>query len=244
MNLGIEGKRALVVGGTGNTGLAVVAALAAEGAKVAAVARQTRLAASAQAGARTFAADLLIEDEMNEAIRWAADLGAPDIIVHVIGGSAGVRDSSLPSSEWARVWRLNVGVPHDFNRAFLPGMAARGWGRVVHFSSNGVKLATGNSPYTSAKAAVEAYVRTMARQWCDRGVVISAVAPGPIFTDGPNQPFIYRQSDAWTADFFRSYVPMKRWGRGDEIGRAVAFLCSEVASYMAGAIVPVDGGMR
>lgn len=245
MDLGISDKLALVVGATGNTGLAVAKALAEEGCVVVAVARAGRLAAAEAFARRTYAADLMEQGQLDDLIASIGrELGAPEIIVHVIGGSGGIRDPLLPASEWAKVWRLNLGISHDINRAFLPAMTSRGWGRIVHFSSNGVKLAVGNSPYTSAKGAVESYVRTMAKTYAPHGVVISAVAPGPVFTDGPAQPFIYRQDEAWTKSFFDSYMPMKRWGRGEELGGAVALLCSRQASYMAGAIVEVDGGMR
>ena len=164
-----------------------------------------------------------------------------DIIVHVVGGSIGIRDPLSPADDMIKVWMANLGAGHEINRVFLPGMVERGWGRIVHFSSNGVKLATGNVPYISAKGAVEAYVRNMSRIYAERGVVISCVAPGPIETPGI---FMYDQSREWTRAFFDKYVPMKRWGKSEEVAGAVALLCSQHASYMAGAIVPVDGGMR
>lgn len=247
MDLGMSGKRALVVGGTGNTGLAVVKALAAEGCTVAAVARSgPRLNEAGHVlGVKAYAADLMVPEELDDVVgRIGRELGAPDIIVHVIGGSMGIRDHNAPSIEWAKVWRLNLGISHDINMAFIGAMLAKGWGRIVHFSTNGVKLAVGNPPYTSSKAAVEGYVRTMAPKYSAQGVLINAVAPGPIFTEGPNQPFIYRQDETWTQAFFKNYMPIGRWGRGPELAAVVAFLCSEHAGYMAGAVVAVDGGMR
>lgn len=186
--------------------------------------------------------DITDEGQLDGLIGRILDLhGAPDIIVHVAGGSLGIRDPLLPASEYLKVWRLNLGAAHDINRAFIPSMVNKGWGRIVHFSSNGVKLATGNPPYTSSKGAVEAYVRTMSRIYSKHNVIISAVSPGPIDTPGL---FLYSQSEEWTKAFHEKYVPMGRWGRADEVAGAVALLCSQKASYMAGSIVDVDGGMR
>jgi NAD(P)-dependent dehydrogenase (short-subunit alcohol dehydrogenase family) len=120
-------------------------------------------------------------------------------------------------------------------------MVSRGWGRIVHFSSNGVKLGTGRAPYIAAKHAVEGYVQIMAREFGKQGVIFSVVRPGPIYTPGL---FIYEQDEAWTKAFMEKYVPMGRWGKDDEVAAAVALLCSDRAGYMAGAVVDVDGGMR
>ena len=244
--MSLAGKVALVVGATGNTGRAVALDLAGQGAKLAVVARgQERLndvGNISPTDCFCCPADLMIAGEPERVVKDVAGVvGMPDIVVHVLGGSAGIREPLAPSAEWARVWHLNLGIAHEINRAVLPAMVERGWGRIVHFSSNGVKLAIGNAPYTAAKAAVEGYVRTMSKEFSARGVVITAVSPGPIFTEGR---FLYSQGEEWTKDFKEHYLPMKRWGTGSELARVVGFLCSEGASYMAGAVVDVDGGMR
>lgn len=234
MDLGIEGKTALVVGCSKGMGAAVAQALGDAGALVFGVARTGELC--------YHQADISHPENVHRLARQVLDAeGSPDIVVHVVGGSAGIRDHNLPASEWQKVWYLNLGAAIDLNRVFLPLMAAKGWGRVVHFSSNGVKLSTGRAPYTSAKAAVESYVKVMAREYSKQGVVISAVSPGPIETRGL---FLYEQSEEWTKAFWDKYVPAGRWGNPEEVAGAVALLCSQHASYMAGAIVDVDGGMR
>lgn len=232
MDLGIEGKLALVVGASRGMGKAVAGELEAAGCRV--------LRASRSAG--DYLVDLTDGQQVAELVDKIRDReGVPDIVVHVAGGSMGIRDEMLPWSEWAKVAQLNLGAAHDINRAFLPTMAERGWGRIVHFSSNGVKLGTGRAPYISAKHAVEGYVQIMSRLYAHRGVVITAVSPGPIYTPGL---FIYSQNEEWTKAFMEKYVPMGRWGRDEEVAGAVAFLCSERASYMAGSIVDISGGMR
>lgn len=231
MDLGISGKRALVVGASRGMGAAVAWALREAGCETFSVSRSGIAAIDIRA-------DVTDRDQRAWLVSFVE---RADIIVHVTGGSIGIRDPLSSTEDMMKVWMANLGYAHEINRAFLPGMAERGWGRIVHFSSNGVKLATGNVPYISAKGAVEAYVRNMSRVYADKGVVISCVAPGPIETRGI---FMYDQNEEWTKEFFDKYVPMKRWGQAEEVAGAVALLCSQHASYMAGAIVPVDGGMR
>jgi NAD(P)-dependent dehydrogenase (short-subunit alcohol dehydrogenase family) len=232
MDLGIKGKVALVVGCSRGMGYAVAKELTEAGCKVVGVSRN--------AGDYRF--DITDQPRLNDFIdAMHREHGAPDIIVHVTGGSAGLRDHMQPWSAWEKVLQLNLGAAHEINRAFLPIMVSRGWGRIVHFSSNGVKLGTGRAPYIAAKHAVEGYVQIMAREFGKQGVIFSVVRPGPIFTPGI---FIYEQDEAWTKAFMEKYVPMGRWGKDEEVAAAVAFMCSARASYMPGAIVDVCGGMR
>lgn len=236
MDLGIEEKLALVVGASRGMGKAVATELEQAGCKV------IRVARSIEPGPDSCRVDITDQVRLEAFIdAMHREHGVPDIIVHVTGGSMGIRDEMLPWSEWAKVAQLNLGAAHDINRSFLPLMAARRWGRIVHFSSNGVKLGTGRAPYIAAKHAVEGYVQIMSRVYSSKGVIISAVSPGPIYTPGL---FIYSQGEEWTKDFMEKYVPIGRWGRDEEVAAAVALLCSQRASYMAGAVVPVDGGMR
>jgi NAD(P)-dependent dehydrogenase (short-subunit alcohol dehydrogenase family) len=232
MDLGIKGKVALVVGCSRGMGFAVANELTDAGCKVVGVSRN--------AGDYRF--DITDQPRLNDFIdSMHREHGAPDIIVHVTGGSAGLRDHMQPWSAWEKVLQLNLGAAHEINRAFLPIMVSRGWGRIVHFSSNGVKLGTGRAPYIAAKHAVEGYVQIMAREFGKQGVIFSVVRPGPIFTPGL---FIYEQDEAWTKAFMEKYVPMGRWGKDEEVAAAVAMLCSDRSGYMAGAVVDVDGGMR
>ena len=243
MNLGIEGKTALIVGGTGETGQEVTVALSREGCKIITVSRGARLEETQKAlgNGEHHVADLMDPAALKGFIESVGT--PPDIIVHVIGGSLGLRDAMLPSEDYAQVMRLNLGIPHEINRAFIPHMAHphRRWGRIVHFSSNGVKLATGTVPYVAAKGAVEGYVRNFSKELGPKGIVMSAVSPGPIYTAGRG---MYNLGGEALSTFWKHYVPTSRWGRAEELAAVVAFLCSDKASYMHGAIVDVDGGMR
>lgn len=238
------GKVALVIGGSKNSGRAVVERLVHEGAFVHAVARDSlalmEIGLDDDQVGKSYALDMMPEGAIENLVAMLGD-SVPDIIVHVIGGTLNVRDPLAPGEDWNRVMRLNLGIAVGLNRIYLPKMIARGWGRIVHFSSNAVTLHTGAPAYTTAKHALEGYVRRMGRMHADTGVIISAVRCGPIYTPGQ---FMYSQDEKWTRDFWEKYVPAKRWGTPEELARVVAFLCSEGSSFMPGAIVDCDGGMR
>lgn len=231
MNLGIEGKLALVVGATGDTGLPIAQALAAEGCKVVGLAR---------GGDVTYRVDLMDSADVDAMVQTVrVNYGHPDIIVHVAGGSADIKDAMSKSSDWSKVWQLNIGAAIDINRVFLPAMMANGFGRIVHLSSNAVKLAIGHAPYQSAKAALEGYVRAMGKHVAASGVTVNAVSPGAIYTEGK---YLYSQDEEWNRSFWECYLPAKRWGVGSDVAAAVLYLCG--AGYVTGSVLDVDGGMR
>ena len=240
MDLGIEGRVALVVGGSKGVGRAVVDLLKSEGAVVLAVARSEDLLRQCPAD-DCMAVDLMMPGAVDNVIDWAACFD-PSIIFHCMGGSLdGARDVQSPAEDYARVWRLNVGIGIDINNALLQPMVRRGWGRIVHTLSDAVKNSIGNPPYTSAKFALQGYVKTASKAFAKDGVILSAVSPGPIFTPGR---FIYSQSPEWTAAYMEKYLPQGRFGTDQEVAGVVAFLCSNHASFMPGAIVDVQGGAR
>src|SRR3990167_3668385 len=119
MNLGIENRLALVVGATRGIGKEIADELWSEGAKVIGIGRTIE---QNNAGRRiNLRIDLMPEGEPERIAEYiSASHGTPDIIIHVIGGSQGITDMLAPSSDWAKVWRLNLGIAHDLNRAFLP----------------------------------------------------------------------------------------------------------------------------
>lgn len=227
MRLGIEGRTALVVGSSRGIGLEILRELRAEGCKVIGV-------------SRTDGVDLMPTGAPE---RFCDSIKAtpPDIIVHVLGGSQGVTQTLLPSSDWARVWRLNLGIAHDINRAFIPRMQLNKWGRIVHISSNAPRIGIGYCPYTSAKAALDGYVKTVSREYSKDGVILTAVAPGIVHTEGR----YYASLDSkQQEEYFNKYIPAHRFGRAEEVAKVVAFLASEHSAYMAGSIVTIDGGAR
>lgn len=236
MNLGISGRTALVVGASRGIGLEISRELKSEGCSVIGISRSGDGAFSQircdlmQDGAPEYAA-ALIQKMYRE----------PDIIVHVLGGSQGMTETLAPASTWAKVWRLNLGVAHELNCAFIPVMQRNRWGRIVHISSNAHRIGTGYCPYASAKAALDGYVKVVSKEFSKDGVIITAVAPGIVHTPGR---YFASLDDKQQEEYFNKYIPIQRFGRAEEVAKVVAFLSSDHASYMAGSIVAIDGGAR
>lgn len=239
MELGIRGKVALVVGASKNIGRAVAEYLLREGCEVFAVARNV-----CAFGVRaSFRIDLMEEGSVDDLAKRVREigLGDPDIIVHALGGSNRIIDPWDSADDYAKVWRLNLGIAHDINRAFIPAMKEKGWGRIVHFSSVATTANIGYVPYASAKHAVEGYVKNISKEVSRHGVIVSCVRPGAFPYPGR---YLAELGPAEKAAWIAEHIPQGRYGEAAECARVVAFLCSENASYMAGAVVAVDGGHR
>lgn len=250
MDLGLNGKIALVTGASKGIGRAIALKLAEEGARLAIVARTAEalgaVHASLAGGAsrhRAFALDLMADGGVERLIKAVtAELGAPEIIVHNLGGSLGVFQAMAPTDDWRKVWQFNLGIAHELNRAFLPGMAARKWGRVVHLSTLSTTTYNGAAAYVSAKCAVDGYVKAINREFSKDNVIVSAVAPGAIYSEGRHFAKLQKEDPAALREYFKQHLPIQRLGTAEEIAPVVAFLCSNHASFMAGSIVGIDGG--
>ena len=225
MNLGIEKRVALVIGASRGIGLEITRELRAEGCEV-------------QTASRTEGYDLMTEEGVE---RLLATMAPPDILIHVMGGSQGFTKTLSSSLDWGKVWRLNLCAAHDINRHYIPMMQRNKWGRIVHISSNATRIPTGYAPYTSAKAALEGYIRIVGNEFSRDGVIITGVAPGIIHTPGRYWASLDSKAQE---EYFNKYLPIGRFGRSEEVAKAVAFLASDHSAYMAGSILAIDGGAR
>ena len=250
MDLGIKNRLALVTGASRGIGRAIAVALAREGARVILVARSAELLeavrreiATPDRPHHTYAIDLMADDGVPKLVQSISnDLGAPEIMVHNLGGSCGVNKTFAPAADWRKVWQYNLGIAHDLNCAFIPGMAARRWGRIVHLTTLSTKTFHGYPPHVAAKCAVDGYVSTVNREVSKDNVIISAVAPGTIYSEGRWFAKIQKEDPAALQEYFKKHLPTNRLGLAEDIGPVVSFLCSDYASFMAGSIVRVDGG--
>src|SRR5260370_29281246 len=121
-------------------------------------------------------------------------------------------------------------------------MGERRWGRVVHLSALSTATFNGYSAYVSAKLALNGYVKTISREVAKDNVIVSAVAPGAIYSEGRFFAKLTMENPAALEQYFDNHLPTRRLGTAADVAAGTAFLCSEHASFMAGAIVGIDGG--
>jgi 3-oxoacyl-[acyl-carrier protein] reductase len=245
VDFGIEGKVALVTGGTKGIGLGIAQALAREGAKVSVVARTAADVKRVAESIKGFgvAADAMTAEGTERAVRETeAALGPIDILINNLGARAGNDWNDTGPQEFAKAFDGNVGVSLRFTQRVLPGMVERGWGRVVVISSVWGRESGGAPAYNAAKAAENSLVKSLAREFAAKGVTVNAVAPGSVMWEGGGW-YRRRQADPeGIAEFIRREMPMGRFGSPEEVANVVAFVCSRQASLLTGAIINVDGG--
>ena len=244
MDLGIEGRVALVTGGSKGIGRAIGAALAAEGARVALASRsQERVdAAVTETGAaRGYVFDSEDLDAVGPLIDAVqSDLGPIDVYIANTGGPPGGPDPlGFTREQWEGAHRALVLSPMAFLERLLPGMAARGWGRVLAIGSMAVSEPIDALQLSNAhRPGVVAAFKVLARKYAADGVTLNFLHPGRIATDRVIGSGTLEEAQAAARDT----VP-GRLGSPEEIAAAAAFLCSAPASYITGTSLLVDGGL-
>lgn len=244
----IEGRRALVTGGGRGLGRVIAQALAEAGADVALAGRTrdvceraaSEIAAASGRRALGFAADVALSSDVERLQREVeAGLGPIDILVNNAGVNIRGPAEELQESDWDTVLDVNLKAPFLCARRFGPGMAARGWGRVINLGSIlSVIAIAGRAPYASSKAGVLGLTRVLALEWAKTGVTVNAICPGPFATDMNRQLL----TDPVKYQAFVEKIPLGRWGELEEITGAALFLASEASSYVTGSALFVDGG--
>ena len=251
MDLGLKNKKALVTGAGRGIGAAIAACLAREGARVAIVSRtesdleQTlKNLGGTKKGHRAIAMDLMPDGAPQQLCERLKKLnfGPLDIVVHNLGGTLDLRDPFCPVSDWRKLYRLNFEIAVELNLLLVPSMQKQKWGRVVHISSISGMENQGTVPYCSTKAALTAYTRSFGAVVAPDGVVISAVLPGAVFTEKGYWDRMQETNPQHVKKFLTERQRIGRFGKPEEIGNFVTYLCSDLASFNTGSIVPIDGG--
>lgn len=239
---GEAGRVALVTGGSGGIGQATAAALAASGHRVAVgygANRERAEKAAAELDGMAVHIDVTDPAGVDAAFTEVERaLGPVAVLVNNAGVTADGLLLRMGDDQWRRVLSTNLdGAFHAARRA-APGMVRRRWGRIVNMGSVvGSTGSAGQANYATTKAGLIGLTRSLARELGSRGITANLVAPGPIATAMIDAVSEDRRSEMTAA------VPLGRMGTPEEVAAVVAFLCSQAAAYVTGAVVPVDGGL-
>jgi 3-oxoacyl-[acyl-carrier protein] reductase len=246
VDLGIEGRTALVLGASRGIGRGIAGALAREGARIAISSRSEEALREAAEGidgeVQAFPADTADLDGLRALPAEVTEaLGPIEILVANTGGppGGGALDNSL--EEWEQAFRSLVLAPRVLIEAVLPGMRERGWGRIVNVSSSSIREPIPGLTLSNAnRLAALGLLETLADEVAGDGVTVNTVATGMFATDR----LADRHGSLEAAESAaRERIPATRLGTPEEYGDLVAFLCSERAAYLTGAVIPLDGGL-
>ena len=239
----LDGKTALVTGASGGIGAAIARALAAQGATVVlSGTRRDALDALAGeiAGSHVAAADLRDPAAADTLVSEAeAAAGKPlDILVNNAGLTRDMLALRMKDEDWAAVMEVDLAAPFRLSRAVLRGMVRRRAGRIVAIGSIvGTTGNPGQANYAAAKAGLIGMTKALAQEVASRKVTVNLVAPGFIDT-----PMTHVLSDDQKAKLTGA-IPLGRLGQPGDVAAAVAYLCSEEAAWVTGAVLHVNGGM-
>lgn len=244
--MSLEGKVALVTGATRGIGKAIALALAEQSAEVVGTATSSDGAETisrtlADAGLKGYGIVMNVADpESIEAglKQLTEKSGAPLILVNNAGITRDNLLMRLKEDDWSSVIETNLSSVYRTSKAVLRGMAKAKWGRVINVSSVVAGMGNpGQGNYCAAKAGVEGFTRSLAKEMSNRGITANCVAPGFIDTD------MTKKLDDKQREAMLEIIPTGRLGKPEEVAAVVAFLASDAAGYVTGETIHVNGGM-
>ena len=250
MNIELNGKTAMVTAASRGIGMAVAHALAAEGVRVAICARGESMLTETFGklngeGHYMHVADLTLsgapQKYFDNTIKAFESI--PDIVIHNLGGGAGIGDPLAPIKDWEMIWRLNFGVAIELNNLLIPHMMKNNKGRLIHISSVSGQENYGSAAYCSVKAALNAYIKCMGRIFAKDGVVICGIKPGAVYTKGGHWEKLKKENPERLTKLLEEQLPTNKFSSPEEIANFVLFLCSKYASQSRGSVMAFDGGM-
>jgi 3-oxoacyl-[acyl-carrier protein] reductase len=247
MDMQLQGKTALITGASMGIGRGIALALAAEGVRLALTAR--RLDKLQELGATIVATGgappLLISQDMYapdaaQMLSQAAlhGLGQVDILVNNAGGSRSFKDLHVSEAQWEEALTLNFHRPRQLAEALIDSMIAQRWGRIINITGKSEPDHVNGA--FCAKAGMHSWAKGLSRMVGRDGITVNCIAPGRIHSEQIFRNYTpeYRQ---WQCD---NEIPMGRYGEPEDLANLVVFLASPLASYITGAVIPVDGGLR
>jgi 3-hydroxybutyrate dehydrogenase len=257
--MSLKGKAALVTGSTSGIGLGIARALAAEGADLmlngfgeadAIAALRQELAQAHGVRVGYSGADIGKADQVAAMVAQAqAELGGLDILVNNAGIQYTANIEDFPAERWDAIISINLSGAFHAMHAAIPGMKARGWGRIINIASaHGLVGSAQKSAYVAAKHGILGLTKVGAIELANDGITVNAICPGWVLT-----PLVQKQLDARAAaegrpvaevtqDFVLDKQPMGQFSTPEQIGGLAVFLCSEAAKTITGTPVSIDGG--
>ena len=247
MDLQLQGRTALVTGASAGIGRGIALALAAEGVRLALTARRvdklqevaSQIVAAGGAEPVLFEQDMLADDAASRiAQRAMAGLGGVDILVNNAGGSRSFKDLHVSEAAWNEAITLNFHRPRQLGDALIDQMIERRWGRIINITGKSEPDHVNGA--FCAKAGLHSWAKGLSRMVGPHGVTVNCIPPGRIHSEQIFRNYTpeYRQ---WQCD---NEIPMGRYGEPEDLANLVCFLASPKASYITGAVIPVDGGLR
>lgn len=247
MDLQLNDKTALVTGASVGIGRAIAVALAAEGVRVAVAARRVEkleelareIVAAGGKPPVVIASDLYAEDAAPKlAAAAVAGLGRVDILVNNAGGSRSFKDLHVSEEAWQEAITLNFHRPRQVADALIDQMIANHWGRIINITGKSEPDHVNGA--FCAKAGIHSWAKGLSRMVGKHGITVNSIPPGRIHSEQILRNYTpeYRQ---WQAE---NEIPMGRYGEPEDLANLVCFLASPRASYITGAVIPVDGGLR
>ena len=247
MDMQLKGRTALVTGASAGIGRGIALALAAEGVKLALTARRVdRLReVAAEITAAGGPAPVLIEQDMyaeDAAQRLASEavkgLGRVDILINNAGGSRSFKDLHVSEAQWQEAMTLNFHRPRQLADALIDQMIANRWGRIINITGKSEPEHVNGA--FCAKAGMHSWAKGLSRMVGQHGITVNCVPPGRIHSEQIYRNYTpeYRQ---WQCE---NEIPVGRYGEPEDMANLVTFLASPRASYITGAVIPVDGGLR